>query len=406
MVVDRPYQFGKEVSMIELVRLKKRPTYDGQGFHFFLEYKDLDGKRRRVSLGHANKRKAEKLRIDKEYELRMGHIGPKSMKLSRFWEKSKIRTRGQVRETTLTEFDTAMRQLIDVIGDMDYAKVSMHHGERFIQTCLDRGNTLATAQKKVKSLKRVFQVAMQRGQLEENPFQYLRCRKIPQKEIHVFPPSECRQLLNAAKHVTVALDYELLMYLDLTTGMRRGEILNLVWSDIDFEAQRVKVSPKVNTKHTWEWHIKDSERRILPLTDEVARRLAEHQEKHPEGYPYLFVPTPRYDHIQKLRKMDKWTVRMGRCPINNFNRDFKMIMKRAGVSIGEFHDLRRTCITQWFENGLNEFQVMKLAGHSDFSTTHRFYLAANQDLVKQARVASSVFDASFGTNVAQMDESK
>ena len=306
----------------------------------------------------------------------------------------------------MTEFDTAMRQLIDVIGDIDYAKVSMHHGERFIQACLDRGNTLATAQKKIQSLKRIFQVALQRGQLEDNPFQYIRCRKIPQKEIHVFSPSECRQLLNAAKHAKAGMDYELLIHLDLTTGMRRGEVLNLVWSDIDFEAQMVKVSPKVNTTHTWEWNIKDSERRILPLTDEVVKRLAEQQETHPEGYPYLFVPAPRYNWIQNLRKTGRWSARKGRCPINNFNRDFGKIMKRAGVSEGEFHDLRRTCITQWFENGLNEFQVMKLAGHSDFSTTHRFYLAANQDLVKQARVASSVFDASFGTNVAQMDESK
>jgi hypothetical protein len=38
---------------------------------------------------------------------------------------------------------------------------------------------------------------------------------------------------------------------------------------------------------------------------------------------------------------------------------------------------------------------MKLAGHSDFSTTHKFYLRVRQDLVEKARAAAMVND--FGT---------
>jgi hypothetical protein len=38
---------------------------------------------------------------------------------------------------------------------------------------------------------------------------------------------------------------------------------------------------------------------------------------------------------------------------------------------------------------LSEFDVMKLAGHSDFATTHRFYLAVRRDLLERARAASA-----------------
>ena len=170
--------------------------------------------------------------------------------------------------------------------------------------------------------------------------------------------------------------------------MRRGELLNTVWRDVDFEKQSIKVSPKRNTEKTWEWHIKDAERRTLPLTDEIVRLLIGHQERQPESYVYVFVPPCCYDHIQKRRQEYKWSTENGRCSVNNFKREFDRILKGASIDEGKFHDLRRTCLTRWFANSMTEFDVMKLAGHSDFSTTHRFYLAVRQDLLEKARTAS------------------
>jgi hypothetical protein len=54
-------------------------------------------------------------------------------------------------------------------------------------------------------------------------------------------------------------------------------------------SQKIRVSPKDDTEHTWIWHIKDTDRRDVPLTDEVVKLLAEHQTAQPEGYPYIFV---------------------------------------------------------------------------------------------------------------------
>ena len=65
-------------------------------------------------------------------------------------------------------------------------------------------------------------------------------------------------------------------------------------------------------------------------------------------------------------------------------------MTKAGVGKGEFHDLRRTCLTNWLGNGLSEFDVMTMAGHASFETTRRFYLAVRSDLLDRARKASSL----------------
>jgi len=63
--------------------------------------------------------------------------------------------------------------------------------------------------------------------------------------------------------------------------------------------------------------------------------------------------------------------------------------EKAGIKSGEFHDLRRTCLTKWFAHGLKEFDVMTMAGHSSFETTRKFYLAICNDLIDKARDASN-----------------
>lgn len=390
--------------MSGLVRLRTRPSRDGKTFVYVLDYRDTKDKRRRVSLGHADRRKAESQRKQIERELRMGVLAPAPMKLSDFWQDCLARTRGQVRDSTLTDRDTAMRQLIETIGDIDLQKVQFRHGEQFVQACLDRGNTAATAYKKISAMKRVFQLAVLRGQIEKNPFKHLQRPKIAEQEVRVYEDEECHRLLKAAQEVSRygGINWELLIAVGLCTGMRRGELLNTIWRDVDFEKQTVKVSPKRDTEMTWEWHIKDAERRTLPLTDEIVRLLVEHHERQPEGYVYVFVPPYRCDRIRELRRESQWTTEDGRCPVNNFKRDFDRILKRTSIEEGQFHDLRRTCLTRWFANGLTEFDVMKLAGHSDFATTHRFYLAVRRDLVEKARVAATAAMANdFGAHLAR-----
>ncbi len=75
--------------------------------------------------------------------------------------------------------------------------------------------------------------------------------------------------------------------------------------------------------------------------------------------------------------------------VNNFCPDFHKILRGAGIEAGEFHDLRRTAICNWFKEGMREYDVMKLAGHADFKTTHKYYLRVHDDLVDRARQATA-----------------
>ena len=245
--------------------------------------------------------------------------------------------------------------------------------------------------KKLRQVKRFYQLAVMRAQIEKNPFAQVKLPRCSKRKVQIYTPEQCQLLLKTAhdRRHSKGLNWELLILTALVTGMRRGELLNATWRDVDFGNLTMEVNPKKNADETWEWLIKDSERRVLPLPDDVVNMLAEHQNEQPEGYPYLFVPPWRYERIQELRKKGKWTYSNSRTKvINNFGRNFGVLLNAAGIEAKTFHDLRRTALSNWLATGMSEHDVMTLAGRSNFATTHGFYLAVNTDLVDRARQAS------------------
>ena len=318
------------------------------------------------------------------------------MKLMDFMKDSPARTGDQIRESTQCETKSAMKDFIATIGNIDFRSVTLTHGELYLQTCFDRGNTKGTVAKKLRHIKRVFKLAVNRKQLDENPLQYIAVPKSAKKKVNIYADAQCRRIEKAAQEYAskwnpeTSVNWDLMITVALATAMRRAELLNCTWGDVDFDAQTIEVNSKQSTRDTWEWLVKDADHRTLPLTEEIVQMLVDHQAQQPEGYPYVLVPTARYDYIQNvLRPKGEWTLTDARLKVvNNFRRQFNVILRKAGVKAGTFHDIRRTTISMWLANGMSEYDVMVLAGHSSFATTHKFYLAVADDLVHRARAAT------------------
>lgn len=292
-----------------------------------------------------------------------------------------------------------MTDFIQAIGNIDFQQVTIREGERYRQFLLDRGNGTSTVIKKLKCVKHIFRLAVDLGQLDCNPLKRIKAPKAPKKKIEVYTPDECSRMIKTAGELRCSIRWDMLIALAIETGMRKSELLNLTFRDVDFERVCVDVSPKQDTEETWQWDIKDVERRTIPITERILALVADFQMKHLDGYPYLFIPIKRYDYIQNLRQQGKPAPTDRNKLITNFSRTFGQILKKAGVRHREFHDLRSTAITNWLYNGLKEHEVMRLAGHSSFETTHRFYLAIQPDLYKRTRQANT---ASIGESLARI----
>jgi len=232
--------------MKKLVKLNKRPLCGGREFTYVLRYKDENGKRKWETLGHTDKRKAEKQRAQKEKELKMGYVEPGSMRLMDFMKDSLARTGDQVRESTRRIAEAAMSDFIRTIGNIDFQSVTLAHGELYRRTCLDRGNSGATVAKKIRAIKRLFKLAVNRKQLDESPLEHIAIPKSPKKKINTYSDDQCRRIVKAAQeyasewNLEKSVKWDLMIIVALATAMRRAELLNCTWRDVDFDAQTIE----------------------------------------------------------------------------------------------------------------------------------------------------------------------
>ena len=184
------------------------------------------------------------------------------------------------------------------------------------------------------------------------------------------------------------------------SGLRRNEILNLTWENIDFENQLITVSAKKESQKLIEWDPKSRRNRVFPMSYESAQLLADLQLKAKEGLPYIFISPQRLKRIRERQKVGTWTPRSQ--IINNLDRDFRILRGKAGVDECVIHDLRRSAITNWAKK-LPIQVVQELAGHSDISTTKMYYLAVRSEDLASANKFLNQILAKVRTNGHKFD---
>jgi integrase len=93
----------------------------------------------------------------------------------------------------------------------------------------------------IKLSKRIFSLAVKREQLELNPFDGIPLLKVPKKVVRLFSQDEFEKILSAAPSAI----WKARILLAKTTGLRKGEVLNLTLKDI--AKGNVVVQPKEDT---------------------------------------------------------------------------------------------------------------------------------------------------------------
>lgn len=149
----------------------------------------------------------------------------------------------------------------------------------------------------------------------------------------------CATEAQSNPHISMAIK------LALATGMRRGELLNLSWHDVDVTSRRALVRMSKNGRS-----------RIVPLTTEACHLLE-------GGGSGSVLP------------ISQNCLRMG----------FDRARRKAGTSF-RFHDLRHEAISRLFEAGLTVPEVQLVSGHRTLSQLGRY---SHPDVERIARVLGS-----------------
>jgi len=315
---------------------------------------------------------------------------PDKITFSAFAEEHKEVMAGQVAYATLCDQIRALRFFEKFIGGSTLlASIKPREAEAFIAHRLASELTVATVNKDIRTLRRIFNLAIDpRGYLQEgqNPFGRIKQRKKSQQPVRYVEITEYQALLNA----TEKLWWKSLISIAYGSGLRRDEIFNLTWQNIDFENKLICINAKKSTKLTIEWEPKDHQNRIVPISEHTIQLLAELQLKAPEGHPYIFITSQRFKVIKRREKAGKWN---SRCEaINNVGRDFGVIRRRAGVAKCTLHDLRRSAITNWAKY-LPIHVVQQFAGHSNITTTRKYYLSVRpEDITSAGQIFNKIME--------------
>jgi excisionase family DNA binding protein len=231
-----------------------------------------------------------------------------------------------------------LKKLKAFFGGKKLADISAQMIEEYKQKRLSDGLKKSSVNRELSCLRKIFNVAIAWGYASDNPVTkvkffsengFLRTRVLTEEEeVKLLDacPSYLKQMVIFALH----------------TGMRKGEILNLKWQDVDFDKKEIRIMES-----------KSGKGRVIPVN------------------PVLFAL------LSGLKSQDGSTEHVfinpetGK-PFVDVKRSFAGACTKAEIGDLKFHDLRHSFASRLVKKGVDLATTRELLGHSSITTTQRY----------------------------------
>lgn len=305
-----------------------------KGENYFIDYY-VHGHRKREKISHSKKlaetvlgkRKAE-IAEGKFLDARRG----KQIFLSEFTKEYLEFSRVNKRPKTHRLDQMATQNFLRLFGDLRLGEITSVHLEKYKTARLNEVS-LSTVNRELATLKHMFGLAVKWGYLLADPAKEIKKVKEPPGRVRYLANDEIKALLQECKQ-----DYlDAIVLIAINTGMRKGEILGLLWSDMDLENRIIHITES-----------KNHQRRDIPINDLLLDAL-------------------------KNYKMKNGKTLNGRIfPYQDIKRAFQGACARAGIKDFRFHDLRHTFASYLVMSGVDLATVKELLGHSSIEMTLRY----------------------------------
>lgn len=206
-----------------------------------------------------------------------------------------------------------------------------------------KGARAHTINFEVGTLKTVFYLAIKWGYLKANPTVGINKLKVDDsKPLRFLSKKECERLLDACPPELYPVYFTF-----LNTGMRKAELENLEWDDIDFKRRKIRIHRKEF------WQPKTGERDI-PMNQQLFELLLKLKKQNDKDLKSRFV-FPDSDGGKIRTKLREKIIQIG---------------KIAGIEgLTKIHTLRHTFASHLVMSGVDLPTVKKLMGHTDIQTT-------------------------------------
>lgn len=303
-----------------------------------------------------------------------------------------------IRPKTQADYENRIYQhIIPELGAIPLARLTAADLQQFYNRLKEGGRLLRVDQygpglsdRMVKSCHVTCRVALDQavaqGLILKNPALSCKAPITRPKEMQVLTGEEIQRLLIQAKED----GYFELLLLELSTGLRRGEILALQWDDLDFRTGVLRVERQVQR---------------------IRGKLVVSQPKTRASSRSILLPTPVLKILEQYRQSvtSRWmfpSPRKGDSPRDPtaVRKKLSAVLKRAGCPAARFHDLRHTFATSALEHGMDVKTLSTVIGHVSSTTTLNVYAHITDEMRQKA--ADKIDRAITGTEPPQEKELK
>ena len=353
--------------------------------------KTFDGKRIQKSFYGTSKldaqRKADKFKLDQEISNHTGELfikkeytfGEWANKWLEVYKKDKIQ---------LSTYHAMERHLTKYILP-HFTRANLNNIKPIdVQTFFDIHNSLSSSVKlKLKNiLSAIFEAGIDNDLCYKNPTRGLSLpaySKVIEKNVYTL--DEQQAIIEYTKHNAIPRDIVIL----LKTGLRRGELLALLWSDIDLQSKTISVTKA----------LKDTSG--IPMIGEPKTKAGIRTIIFDEELKEILLSMNnhiRYTKSDKLVEFDCDYVihsKFGNMylPTNWSRRVYNPAMNEIvtycstiGIPLKKLspHELRHSYGTSLYDNGVDLRTIQKIMGHADLNITSNLYVHDNIETMRKA----------------------
>jgi integrase len=233
-------------------------------------------------------------------------------------------------------------KLVEFFKDKTLIEIKPAMVERFKAHRYQMGKAPATINRELSVLSKVFTVAIRLEEAESNPCQNVERFALDNQRVRYLTEEEEHRLFEAIGDNQLLKD---VVTVALHTGMRRGEIFNLKWFDVDFGRGILQIR-KTKTKLN----------RTVPMNTRVQEVL----NLQPRASEYVFTSPRTKDRLADLKK------------------GFNAARSAAGIPDFQLRDLRHSCATRLSDCGEELVTVAEILGHTDVRMTKRYSHAMHE----------------------------
>ena len=343
--------------------------------------RNFDGSLNRISVYAATQKELESKVAEIKVQIEQGiYLSSDTALFGKIAENWIEHFKPTISEKMRLRYKGIIKGKLQPLAEMRVRDLRPMHLQVIINEMAKNGYAQKSMQMVKQTASQVLDLAMQNDLVYRNVFEKIKVPHVDAEERQPITEEQRELILNTWEGHRMGVPALIMLY----CGLRRGEMLALLWTDIDFKAKTLSVSKAADMPTNATTVKKPKTKagtRIVPIPDAIMPALLRARR---EAISMYVCPAMHTGDIMSAQAYtEAWSSYMhylnlcagGRDKVRTKNENGKVCFIPAVQAMEPFtaHQLRHSYATMLYDADVDVKTAQKLLGHADFSVTMKIY---------------------------------